>query len=100
MDKIVHLNDIGTLLRPTLYDFDSSVLDVSLASTITFTIVKPDGSSLSKTGLLHTDGTDGIVYYVFATGDLDMIGVWRYRVTVVLPAGTWHSTFGSFRVKE
>ena len=63
---------------------DLQALDISGATEITFTFVKPDGITVSKTlGAAEvsftTDGTDGKARYVTEANFLDVAGKWKYN---------------------
>lgn len=98
----LHVGDIGTIIRVTLQDTNSScvssALNVSSASTITFTFKKPDGSKITRNGGFTTDGSDGQVQYTTVDGDLDQCGEWRVQLYLVLTSGSWRSEIGRFRV--
>ena len=93
----IHLNDIGTVFRLTIYD-GSSILDVSSASVKEIIFQKPDGTSVTKTAAFYTDGTDGIIQYTTITNDLDATGTWKIQAKVTLPGGTWSSCTQKFKV--
>jgi hypothetical protein len=94
----IHAGDIGTVLEVTIQD-DTSVIDIS-AMTLAGSILleKPDGTVLTKTGVLVTDGTDGKVKYTTVADDLDTAGQWRIQASVTISGSTWKSDVGSFRV--
>ena len=93
----IHLNDIGTVFRLTIYD-GSSILDVSSASVKEIIFQKPDGTSVTKTAAFYTDGTDGIIQYTTIANDLDATGTWKIQAKVTLPGGTWSSCTQKFKV--
>ena len=83
MAEEVHVGDIGTIFRATMYD-GSTVLDISGASTLQLIFAKPDGTTLTKTAVLTNDGTDGIMEYITVDGDLDTKGDWKIQGYVAL----------------
>ena len=93
----IHLNDIGTVFRDTLYD-GSTVLDVSGASDIELIFKKPNKTLLTTTASLTTDGTDGQVQYTSASGDLDQLGEWQMQTRVEFAPNQWFSNVQKFRV--
>ena len=98
------VNDIGTTFRVTVYDStstgDSTVADISTATTKQMIFSKPDGTTLTKTAVFGTDGSNGVVEYVSVDGDLNMAGTWHLQVYVVTPAGEWRTDVGHFRVYD
>jgi hypothetical protein len=93
----IHLNDIGVQFLVTLKD-DTEEVDISSATTKNFLFSKPSGELLTKAGTLSTDGTDGKLYYISASGDLNEIGTWKMQCNIVIGAYTWHSDVISFKV--
>lgn len=97
MASEIHEGDIGTKLLITITD-DGSVVDISSASTLSIFIKKPNGTVLSRTGTLETDGTDGKMYYITLAGDLDVAGNYKIQAKVVLTSGSYFSSTATFKV--
>lgn len=93
----VHLNDIGTRFLVTIKD-GNNVVDLSEATTLNLIFQKPDGTNLTKTATLYTDGTDGKVYYLTVDGDLSVIGIWRLQGFAGFDDGSFYSDVYTFRV--
>lgn len=93
----VHVGDIGTIFRVTVLDANSAI-DISGATTRQLIFQKPDGSTLTRSGSLTTDGTDGKLEYASVSGDLDMAGRWSLQVYLVLATWEGKSDIGSFIV--
>ncbi len=93
----IHVEDIGTSFRVTVYD-GNVIVDIASASTMTLNFFKPDKTTLSKTAVHFTDGTDGILEYITISGDLDQAGKWKIQAVVTLPTGTWSSDITKFTV--
>ena len=91
----VHINDVGTIFRVTVYDTTSTggttVADISSASTKTFTFKRPDGTTFDRTAVFTVAGVDG---------DLDVSGTWNLQAYVATPAGNWNTSVGTFKVHE
>jgi hypothetical protein len=94
----IHEGDIGTQFRVTVQDCNGTAIDISAATTTTIIFKKPDGSTLSKAASFVTDGSDGLIQYTSASGDLNTVGSWKIQSFVVTPSGQWHSEFESFKV--
>ena len=60
----------------------------------------PDLTALTKTLVFKTDGTDGIVRYIFESGMLNQLGRWRFQLHFAFPNGDWRTDIESFRVWE
>ena len=97
MASQIHVGDIGTTLIVTILE-DGSVVDISSASSLQIIIKKPDATTLTKTGVFTTDGTDGKMQYVSIAGDFDQSGNYRIQGKVNLTSGNYSSSVGSFKV--
>lgn len=99
--KTVRVGD-NTTFKITLKGQDGNAIDVSTATTITFKFLKPkqkSGDTVSKSGTLTNDGTDGIVQHIAADDLLDTEGIWEVQVYILLSDGTdFHSNINKFRV--
>jgi len=95
-----HVGDVGTVLKYQCLKQDGNVLDVSTASTIQITFVRPDKSRLTVNASLVTNGQDGWVQYVTqSASDLSLTGIYTWQVYVSWGATpSWHSDKGTFQV--
>lgn len=96
----IHKNDIGTLFKLTVKDEDSSVVNLSSASTKEILIEKPDTTVLTKTASFTTDGTDGLIEYNTISGDIDTIGKYKIQGKVILSGSTWYTDIKTFYVND
>lgn len=94
----VHKNDIGTVFEFTVKD-GSVVVDLS-AATININFQKPDGSVITRSGGLVTDGTDGKMKYTTVSDDLSDAGDWSVQAEITIGGGTWNTDIQNFRVFE
>jgi acyl-CoA-binding protein len=97
MASQVHQNDIGTQFVITVLD-DGAVVDISTATDLKIYFRKPDSTTLTKTGVLYTDGTDGKMVYTTIAGDLDLVGNYKIQGRVEIDGGTFYTDLGSFKV--
>jgi len=97
MSSQIHAGDIGTKLLVTVKD-GGSVVDISSASSLSILIKRPDGTILTRTGVLDTDGTDGKMYYIVVSGDLSEAGVYKIQGKVFLSSGTFSTSTATFKV--
>lgn len=97
MASQIHEGDIGTKLLITVTD-DGQVVDISSAISLSIFIKKPDGTILTRVGSLETDGTDGKMYYITVSGDLDKAGSYKIQGQVVLPSGSYYTSTATFKV--
>lgn len=97
MPAELHYGDIGTVIRITVNE-DNVAKDVSGATAKAFKFRKPSGATVNKNASFETDGTDGVLRYVTADGDLDEAGLWRVQVLLEIGTGSWSSDIAEFRV--
>lgn len=97
MASQIHKDDVGTKLLVTVTD-DGVAVDISSASSLEIIIRKPDGELLTRTGVLESSGTDGKMYYITVSEDLDEAGHYKIQGKVVLPSGTFYTSISTFKV--
>ena len=98
MTDEIHVND-STDFRLEIND-DDAIVNISQATVKNITFKKPDCSVVTKTATFLSDGSDGIIRYTCASGDLNLAGNWRIQGFVTLPSGSYSSSIQSFRVFE
>lgn len=99
MIEEIHKDDIGTKFLVMVMD-GSSVVDLSGATVKKIAFKKSDGTSVEKSALFKTDGSDGKIYYVTIADDLSMSGKWELQAKVTLPTGVWSSSIKFFMVYD
>lgn len=87
----IRVGDNGTKHLITVKDQDKAVVDMSEATTITIYYKKPDGTVISKTGTLVTDGTDGKIQVFLLDSDLTDEGHYKWQGYFIFPLGSWKS---------
>lgn len=88
LDAEIHVNDVGTALVVTITDETGAAVNVATATNLTIWLTKPDGTVLTKTAVLDTDGTDGKIKYVTQSGDLNVKGTWKIQAAITLGSAT------------
>lgn len=96
----IHLNDIGTQFLTTVYDSNNNIVNLAPATTLQLLFKKPDGTMVTQTALLYTDGTDGKMYYNSAVGDLNQLGRWKLQGYVAIGSSIWYTDIQNFKVVE
>ena len=91
-------NDTGSIFRVKVKKQDNAIWDLSAATTIQIKFEKPGGSTLIKTAVLTTDGTDGKMQYVSVSGDLDEVGEWEIQGRIVSGGQDLRTGLGRFTV--
>ena len=98
MTAEIHENDIGTQFQVTITGPAGNAVNISGATDKRIIFKKPSGATVSQTADFLNTGTDGIIKYVSASGDLTPVGSWKIQAYVNTPSGEWHSTFKTFKV--
>lgn len=98
MSKEIHVGDVGTEFRLVIKDDNDSIVDISTATLLEIVFSKPDGTRNPVVASLYTDGTDGIIKYTIASGDLDQSGMYKMQAYVEVGAGNYHSSIVNFKV--
>lgn len=78
-----YLGDYGYTKTITFLDEDGSALDISTYTTKSFILVPPDNVRKSITAAFDSDGTDGVLTYTFADGDVHIPGDWTVFARVI-----------------
>ena len=97
MASEIHYGDIGVNFNITVMN-GTAVLDVSNANSINIIFQRPDGSDLTKTATLVTNGTDGNIRYTSVSGDLDQVGTWQIQARVNFGASVFSTDIQKFKV--
>ncbi len=95
----IHKDDIGTLFKCTIKD-GNTIVDVSSVTTKQLIFKKPSGALLTKAASFFTDGTDGIITYASASGDLNEVGTWRLQGFVDFGSTEFKSDIQRFKVHK
>lgn len=95
----IRKNDIGIQFVVTIQDGDDPE-DISGYTTRQILIRKPNGTVLTKSTTLSTDGTDGSLYAVSEEGDLDLVGTYNLQITLSNETVSYHTDIGNFRVNK
>jgi hypothetical protein len=97
MASEIHAGDIGVVFNITVMN-GATVLNLSNANNISIIFQKPDGTDLTKTASLTTNGTDGKIKYTTVAGDLDQIGTWQIQARVDFGASVFSTDIQKFKV--
>lgn len=95
----IHVDDIGTVFRCTMYD-DSTLVDLSDSTSLLLTLKDPNGNLYTKTAELYTDGSDGILQYTSVSGDINVVGKWSIQAKIITSNGQWNSNISNFMVYD
>ena len=71
----IHVGDKGTVFEATMRDENGAIVNLSTATLLQIVFAKPDGSVVTKTAAMSTNGSDGkLRWTTSASSDLDQIG--------------------------
>lgn len=99
LDVVVFSTDEGIELRYAVVDESGVAVDLSAASVKEFVIHKPDGTSEDVSVSFVTDGSDGLLKYVYEEA-FGQVGLWKYRARYQTSAGVANTDWLEFYVKE
>lgn len=98
--QTVQQGDIGARFLVTITDTAGTVVDISGATTKEITIRPSGGASVTRTADFLTDGTDGKLFILSQSGDLDSAGFYEIQAKVIISGATNRSRLGKFWVEE
>jgi hypothetical protein len=97
-------NAIGVKIILTVKNHVGAIVQLDGVTKKDMRFIKPGGAELIKTSVpFSTDGKDGKIEYVTASGDLDTAGVWKVQAILKFPgtgAFDGASGFGEFVVQD
>lgn len=95
----IKYNDVGTIFTLTIVDDDGDAVDVSGGTSINIVFLRPDETSVTKTAVFVTDGSDGQIKYTTVDQDLIQAGRWHIQGYVNIGDTTiFHSEIDTFVV--
>lgn len=80
----IRQNDAGCILRLTIQEGGIPV-DVS-AAVCSVVLIPPIGAARPKPAAFFTNGTDGVIEYELAAGDINLSGVWFIQAHCIFAA--------------
>ncbi len=98
MPAEIHQYDKGIQFLGTIRDQDDAVVDISTATVKKLIFKKPSEETLIKDATFYSDGTDGKLYYITASGDLNEVGNWQYQAYIEPGSNWYHSDIVRFKV--
>jgi hypothetical protein len=90
-------NDIGTRITVTVTE-GGSAMNISTATTKNINLLSPGGTTSENTALFTTDGSEGKIYYVTVTDDIDEEGPWKIQAHIITPSKNFKTKWGTFTV--
>lgn len=93
----LHITDSGTAITLLVTD-DDTVVDLSTATGLTIILRQPDGTILTRTATLTTDGRDGQMEYISTNDDFSVPGSWKVQGFIEFGSNHWHTDITKFKV--
>lgn len=100
----IHVND-NLFLQLTVLNQDGSVVNLAPATAMQITFQPPNSldtsaslNTFTRNLSLLTDGTDGNVFYTFASGELSLAGYWKFQGVIQGISGTFYTDTTNFKV--
>ena len=96
----INKDDDGYVIELTYIDTDTdAAADISAYTSAQYIVLKdPGGNEAEKSASFKTDGSDGVVQYTVAAGDIGSSGEWSIRIKVESGSSTIRSEWESFNV--
>jgi len=99
MASEVQVDSFGWNLDLRLVDQLASPINISTATLCEYIAKKPDGSKMTVSSVLVTDGSDGKLRHLVVQGEINVVGSWQIQAHVVMPTQDLWSSVLMFDVK-
>lgn len=98
----MHVNDYGTVIQMEIINRQTKQpLDLGSVQNMYMIFEPPSGVAVEKTAAIaNPPGTDGVIQYTIANGDITEIGKYKVQGRVEDPTtpGLWHTDVIEFQV--
>ena len=94
----IHTYDYGTLFNLTIQDQTDTTVNLQGSSGNIITFLKPDKTTMIRSGVLPNGGSDGLMRYTTVENDITMAGIWSLQGHISHPSGNWYTNVVEFRV--
>ena len=99
--KTLHVDDSLTIFEVQVVDGETELaVPIVSPTTLEIRFKKPSGSTVVKTAVLSSNGSDGKLRYIAEVGFLDQPGHWKLQGFVVMTAWSGYTGIGEFEVEE
>jgi hypothetical protein len=88
----IYEDDWGVVIKVTVGT------DLTLASSYSYYVIKPNGIIASWNCSVQSPATDGILTYTTQSNDLNVPGTYKLQSVVVFPTGSFTGELTTFRV--
>lgn len=77
----INVSDFGWVGKLRVVQ-DAVAVDISGYTTLSYIFCAPSGRKRTRTAQFGTDGTDGVLTYTVANGDIDEVGDWQVQARI------------------
>ena len=95
----IHVDDYGWIGKLTLQQ-DGTAIDISSYTTLQYILKDPNAVTSTKVAAFDSDGTDGILKYTIADGDIDEVGNWYVQARITKVGAVLTSDWLKFQVQD
>ena len=104
-EESLQVGAVGAEIEVFIVEFDNETnadapVDLSSATNLVIELKRPDNTTVSRTGIISTDGTDGKMYMLTIDGDINIDGTYYIQGKVVLAGWNGYSSIGKFEVND
>lgn len=95
----IHIDDYGFYGKLRVVR-DGAGMDISNYSTLRYVLRSPNGYPKVRSAAFDTNGVDGVLKYLFASGDIDEIGEWSVQARLAKTGAELTSESMRFDVRQ
>jgi hypothetical protein len=104
-EETLQVGSIGAKIEVVIQEFDNDTntdipANLSSATTLTVSLKRPDNTTVSKAGILSTDGYDGKMYIITEVDDINVEGTYYVQSHVISSNWNGYSSIGNFEVHD
>ena len=104
-EESLQVGAVGAEIEVLIVEFDNETnadapVDLSSATNLVIELKRPDNTTVSRTGILSTNGIDGKMYMLTIDGDINIDGTYYIQGKVVLTGWNGYSSIGKFEVND
>jgi hypothetical protein len=104
-EESLQVGAIGAKIEVLIVEFDNAAnadapVDLSSASTLSIRLKRPDNTTVSRTGIISTNGTDGKMHMLTIDGDINIEGTYYIQGKVIFAGWDGYSSVGKFEVND
>jgi hypothetical protein len=99
-EQNIRVGDVGTNMEIEVLRNCAEILPLQTASVKQIKVQRPDETFFVKDAVFLTDGSEGVIYFTTAAGDITVEGTYYIQAYLELPTWQGHSDIGEFEVDD